>query len=219
MPTISPSILASDFSILADEIRSLEAAGADMIHIDVMDGHFVPNITLGPPIIQSLRAHTALPFDVHLMIENPLFFIDSFADAGANLLTFHLEAASDPEATIKKIKSRGCKASLSIKPNTPAEAVFPYLEDLDMVLVMTVEPGFGGQRFLPDCLEKIELLRKEAQRRSLQPLLQVDGGINEETALLCAQKGADCFVAGSFVFRAANRRGAIDSLRQAANLS
>ena len=159
---ISPSILASDFSQLAQEVSSIEKAGADLVHIDVMDGMFVPNLTLGAPVIKCLKGKTSLPFDVHLMIEEPLRYIDDFASAGADIITFHIEAAKDVEATIEKIKNAGCKPALSIKPGTDAEAVFPYLKDLYMVLVMTVDPGFGGQSFMPGTMPKVKKIRQEA---------------------------------------------------------
>ena len=213
---ISPSILSSDFSNLEQEIKSLDRAGADWIHIDVMDGCFVPNITLGAPIVKAIRPHTRLPFDVHLMIRDPLAFITDFLAAGADSITFHLESESDTKKTIDAIRAGGAKAALSIKPKTPVEAVFPYLDRLSMVLIMSVEPGFGGQRFQESCLEKIRALRQEAQKRQQPLLIQVDGGIDEKTIALCAAAGANSFAVGSTIFRADDRKAAIQQLRIAA---
>ena len=212
---ISPSILASDFSELAREVRSLEAAGADWVHIDVMDGHFVPNITLGAPIVKALRRRTALPFDVHLMITDPEAYIPAFIDAGANLICFHIESLSDPAKCVALCREKGVKAAIALKPGTPAQAVFPYLDDLDMVLVMTVEPGFGGQSFM-DMSEKLRLLRAEINRRGLSADLEVYGGVTDLTAPVCAKAGANVFVAGSYIFKAPDRKDAVDRLRIAA---
>lgn len=216
MTRISPSILSSDFSNLEQEIKSLDKAGADWIHIDVMDGCFVPNITLGAPIVKAIRPHTRLPFDVHLMIRDPLAYIPDFLTAGADIITFHLESESDTKETIAAIRAGGAMASLSIKPATPVQAVFPYLDTLSMVLIMSVEPGFGGQSFQESCLEKIRILRREAQKRDLPLLIQVDGGIDENTIALCATAGADTFAVGSTIFRADDRKAAIQHLRIAA---
>ena len=210
---VSPSILASDFSRLGEEVRSLDESGADMIHIDVMDGHFVPNITLGAPVVKALRRHTALPFDVHLMISDPLTYAPDFIKAGADLVCFHLESDADAEKTIDTILSLGAKAAVALKPKTPAEAAFPYLHKLSMVLVMTVEPGFGGQSFMTDQLEKIRALREECEKRGLAMDVEVDGGITDRTAPLCREAGANVFVAGSYVFRADDRAKAIRSLK------
>lgn len=210
---ISPSILASDFSHLADEVISIEKAGADLVHIDVMDGMFVPNITLGAPVIKCLKGKTALPFDVHLMIEEPKRYIGDFASAGADIITFHIEATDDVRGTIEEIKKHGIKAAISLKPKTPAEAVFPYLDDLYMVLVMTVEPGFGGQSFMPDMMPKVRAIREEAVRKGLDMRIQVDGGIDDKTVSQATENGADVLVAGSYVFRAQDRRDAIERLR------
>ena len=215
MRLISPSILASDFSRLGEEAAKCEAAGADMLHIDVMDGHFVPNITLGAPVVKALRPRTALPFDVHLMISDPLRYAADFAEAGADLITFHLESASDPGETLFRIATLGKKTGVALKPATPAEAVFPYLDRLYMVLVMTVEPGFGGQRFMEDMLPKIRAVRRECDRRGLDVRIQVDGGVTGETLPLAAAAGADVFVAGSFIFRAADPAAAVRALKNA----
>lgn len=210
---VSPSILASDFSRLAEEVKSIENAGADLVHIDVMDGMFVPNITLGAPVVKCLKGKTSLPFDVHLMIEEPVRYIDDFVSAGADIITFHIEAAKDVSATIEKIKKAGCKPAISIKPNTPAEAVFPYLDELYMVLVMTVEPGFGGQSFMPETMPKVRAIREEAEKRNLDLRIQVDGGIDDKTVSVAIENGADVLVAGSYVFKAADRAEAINKLK------
>ncbi|MBR5233429.1 MAG: ribulose-phosphate 3-epimerase [Clostridia bacterium] len=212
---ISPSILASDFSRLAEEVKSIENAGADLVHIDVMDGMFVPNITLGAPVIKCLKGKTSLPFDVHLMIEEPIRYIDDFAAAGADIITFHIEAAKDIKATIEKIRSVGCKPAISIKPGTAAEVVFPYLKDLYMVLVMTVEPGFGGQSFMPDTMPKVKMIREEADRVKPDLHIQVDGGIDGNTIHTVTENGADVIVAGSYVFKAEDRSIPIKTLRSA----
>ena len=211
---ISPSILASDFSRLAEEVKSIENAGADLVHIDVMDGMFVPNITLGAPVIKCLKGKTDLPFDVHLMIAEPIRYIDDFASAGADIITFHIEAAKDVKATIEKIKACGCKPAISIKPNTPADVVFPYLNDLYMVLVMTVEPGFGGQSFMPETMPKVKAIREEATKRNIDLKIQVDGGIDDKTVSIVTENGADVIVAGSYVFKAADRSIPIKTLRK-----
>lgn len=208
MMMISPSLLAADFTKLDRELDRITCGGAEWLHLDVMDGVFVPNISFGLPVIQSLRKISKLTFDVHLMIQEPLLYVDAFADAGADYLTFHLESSSDPEKTIDAIHARGMKAGLSIKPNTPAEAVFPYLDKLDLILVMSVEPGFGGQKFMPVCLDKIRILHEKAPEIPIS----VDGGINAETGRLCREAGADVLVAGSYVFGAKDVAAAIDSL-------
>ena len=211
---ISPSILASDFSRLKDEVQSIEKAGADLVHIDVMDGMFVPNITLGAPVIKCLKGKTTLPFDVHLMINEPVRYIDDFASAGADIITFHIEAATDVGATIEKIREAGCKPAISIKPGTAAEAVLPYLDSVYMVLVMTVEPGFGGQSFMPETMQKVRAIRDEITRRNLDTHIQVDGGIDNNTVSVAAGNGADILVAGSYVFKAEDRSEPIKILRE-----
>ena len=209
---VSPSILSADFANLERDIKAVENAGADWIHVDVMDGHFVPNITIGVPVVKSLRNVTKLPLDVHLMIENPEKYIEPFAKAGADIITFHYEAVK-PEyikTIIDNIKSFGIKAGMSIKPKTNADEILKYLPQLDMLLVMTVEPGFGGQKFMQDCAEKIPTIKANAHENLI---IQVDGGINNETAKICTELGATSLVAGNYIYKAENIEQAIKSLR------
>ena len=205
---IAPSILSADFSKLGQEIRDVEKAGADWIHVDVMDGHFVPNITIGPAVVRSIRPVTRLPLDVHLMIKNPGKYIESFAKAGSDIITFHSEIEEDPKEVIRLIKYYNKKAGISIKPDTDIGPIEKILPMVDMVLVMTVEPGFAGQDFISGCLSKIEALR-----RIFKKDIEVDGGINEETAIDCIKSGANVLVAGSYVFKAKDYSAAIKSLR------
>ena len=208
---ISPSILSADFANLEKEIKRIENAGADWVHIDVMDGHFVPNITIGVPVVKSLKAVTKLPLDVHLMIENPEKYIEAFAKAGADIITFHFEAVKDVNSITDLIKSFGVKAGMSIKPKTSPEVVFPYLKNLDMLLVMTVEPGFGGQKFMQECAEKIPYIKQKAPESLI---IQVDGGINAETARICTTLGANSLVAGNYIYKSDDINLAVKSLRQ-----
>lgn len=214
MIKISPSILASDFSKLGSEAQKCENAGADMLHIDVMDGHFVPNITIGIPVVKSLRKCVSLPFDVHLMISDPEKYIPEFISAGADIITFHAEADCDIKKCVDIIKGAGKKAGVSLKPATDADVLRDVLPRLDMVLVMTVEPGFGGQSFMEDQLKKIAQVRAMCNELSLNTDIQVDGGINTETAEKVIKAGANVLVAGSFVFNAQDTKAAIESLRQ-----
>ena len=213
MIKVSPSVLACDLSRLLEEVKSIESACADMVHLDVMDGMFVTNISFGLPVISSLRKHVDIFFDVHLMIEKPERYVERFANAGADLITFHYEATEDPRSTLELIRKAGKKAGISVKPHTPIEVVYPLLNMCDLVLIMTVEPGYGGQAFIPEMLEKISALKAEIKSRGVTVDIQVDGGINAETAKLVKAAGADNLVAGSYVFKEENRRGAIDSLR------
>tara|TARA_Y100000590_G_scaffold46999_1_gene49791 strand:- start:7339 stop:7998 length:660 start_codon:yes stop_codon:yes gene_type:complete len=198
---ISPSILSADFSKLGKEIQDLEHAGADMIHIDVMDGHFVPNITIGPEVIKKLRKHTSLPFDVHLMISPVNNFIENFAEAGANIITIHPEATNDLQSSIAKIKSLKKKAGVSLNPETPVEKVMSVLKLIDLVLVMSVNPGFGGQKFMNETLAKVKILRKEIDKEKLKTLIEIDGGINFENAKLAKNAGVDILVSGTTIFK------------------
>lgn len=213
MAIVSPSILSADFGKLGADCRMVLDAGAQMLHYDVMDGHFVPNISFGVPVLKSL--HKALPdafYDVHLMISHPLQYAEPFIKAGATLYNFHLECEDDIQATIDAVRALGCKVGLTIKPGTPAEALAPWLEQLDLVLVMSVEPGFGGQKFMPSALEKLRWLKEERAKRSARYLLEVDGGVDDTTAPLCVEAGADILVAGSAVFGAADPAAAVRRL-------
>lgn len=199
---ISPSILAADFNILGQQIKEVEKSGAKYLHIDVMDGMFVPSISFGMPVIRSIRKSTDLFFDVHLMIEEPLRYVEEFADCGADMITFHLEAAEGHvEETIDRIHALGCKAGLSVKPATPVSAVEPYVEKLDMILIMTVEPGFGGQKYIESSTEKIRQMRQIVRGHGLETDIQVDGGITADNVSVVKEAGANVIVAGSAVFK------------------
>lgn len=213
MVKVSPSVLACDLSRLLEEVKSIESAGADMVHLDVMDGMFVTNISFGLPVIASLRKNTDIFFDVHLMIDRPERYVERFVEAGADLVTFHYEASDNPEKTLELIRSLGKKAGISVKPNTPVDVVYPMLDKCDLVLIMTVEPGYGGQSFMPEMLDKIRALRAEIEYRGLEVDIQVDGGINAETGRLVREAGANNLVAGSYVFKEKDRRTVIGSLR------
>lgn len=210
---IAPSILSSDFSRLKDEMQMLNESSADLVHVDVMDGMFVPNITIGPCVIKSLRKYSNLPFDVHLMIQEPHRYIKDFVDAGANIITIHVEAESDIPKTLRLIKSLGVKTSLSVKPNTPIDAIFPYLDMLDMVLVMTVEPGFGGQTFMSDIMHKVTTCKKICKKNNLNIEIEIDGGINKDTITVAKQYDVDICVAGTAVFKAKDPKLAIENLK------
>lgn len=213
MIRIAPSLLACDFAEMGAAVRAVEAAGADALHLDVMDGVFVPNISFGLPVIEALRSHTRLPFDVHLMIVDPERYIERFAKVGADWITVHYEACSDPAAVLRTIRENGCLAGLSIKPNTAPEEIFPLLPLCDMILVMTVEPGFGGQSLIPECLGKISVLRAELARIGHTAAIEVDGGVNGKTVDAVREAGAEILVAGSSVFGAADMAAAIQALR------
>lgn len=216
MIQIAPSILSCDFTKMGEEVRELERCNADLVHLDVMDGHFVPNLTFGAPVVKALRKCTCMPFDVHLMISEPLKYIDDFAKAGANMISFHIESDGDVLETVKAIRFRKMAPAIAIKPKTPAESIFPYIKELSMVLVMTVEPGFGGQKFMEDMMQKVSKIRKEAERQNHKLDIQVDGGISKETIKIAASAGANIFVAGSSVFGSQDRKFEIESLRNIA---
>ncbi len=209
---IAPSILSADFANLQRDIQKVKEGGAQWVHVDVMDGHFVPNITIGAPVVKALRKVTDLVLDVHLMIENPDKYIDDFAKAGSDYITFHYEATgNNTDSVIEQIKSYGIKTGISIKPKTTPEEIKKYLHKVDLVLIMTVEPGFGGQSFMPDCAEKIKYIKENSHS---DMIMEVDGGINAETGAICKQYGANALVAGSYIYGSNNISEAIESLRK-----
>lgn len=210
---IAPSILSADFSCLADEIKRVEKAGADLIHIDVMDGHFVPNLTFGPPVVAAIRKVTKLPFDVHLMITNPEEFISPFAKAGADILTVHAETTHHLHKTLQEIHGLGMKAGVSLNPATPLTFVEEVLEDIDMILIMTVNPGFGGQSFIPSTLHKIKRLRAMLDKQKLSTNIEVDGGITTQNAAEAVQAGATILVAGSAIYSAQDMKATVQLLK------
>jgi ribulose-phosphate 3-epimerase len=215
MIKMAPSILAANFSKLAEEVKEVEQAGAKLIHIDVMDGHFVPNITMGPIVVEALRPVTKLPLDVHLMIENPDNYIESFAKAGADYITVHVEACPHLHRTIQLIRSFGVKPGVVLNPHTPIESIQHVLEDIDMVLFMTVNPGFGGQKFIHSVIPKIKQLSDIIKEKDLAIEIEIDGGINAETIVPCAEAGATIFVAGSAIYSQTDRSKALQDIQQA----
>ncbi|MEH6940499.1 ribulose-phosphate 3-epimerase [Bacillus sp. JJ722] len=213
MVKIAPSILSADFAKLGEEIKDVELGGADYIHVDVMDGHFVPNITIGPLIVEAIRPITKLPLDVHLMIENPDTYIEAFANAGADYITVHVEACKHLHRTISLIKSLGVKAGVVLNPATPVSTIQHVIKDIDMVLLMSVNPGFGGQSFIPEVLPKIRSVKEMADQFNPTLEIEIDGGVNVETAKLCIEAGANVLVAGSAVYNQSDRKKAIEAIR------
>ena len=213
-PQIAPSLLAADFAHLAEEIHRVEQGGASFLHLDIMDGLFVPNLSFGIPVVEAVRKVTQLDLDTHLMLQNPLPFIAPFKEAGSDSLTVHVELENDTEVVLAAIRDHDLKCGLAVNPSTPIDALYPYLEELDLALVMSVEPGFGGQVFQPQALEKVRRLAGEIERRGLDLPIEIDGGVNTDNAAACRQAGARLLVAGSAVFRADNPARAIDALRE-----
>lgn len=211
--SVSASVLSADMLRLGEEMKKLEENGIEMLHFDVMDGLFVNNITFGLPVLERMRKETNLILDVHLMIADPIKYVNRFAESGADIISFHLESQSDTMQTIKAIRESGAKVALAIKPATPADAVFEYLPYLDMVLVMTVEPGFGGQSFMPECADKVRIIRDKITESGLDIDVQVDGGINAETSVIVKKAGANVLVSGSYLFKAENMKETAENLR------
>ena len=213
MIVISPSVLAADFANLEREVKKVELAGAEYLHLDVMDGIFVPNISFGAPVISALRKHTSAVFDVHLMITDPIRYVDDFIKAGADIITIHYESCDDPLSIARYIRSKGVRAAISVKPKTPASVLFPMLRELDMVLVMTVEPGFGGQKLIPETVDKVRELREYANANNINIDIEVDGGVGLDNLATLTNAGANVIVAGSSIFRAEDPQKAIEGMK------
>ena len=216
MATVAPSILSGDFAYLGEDLKTIKNTGCRWVHVDVMDGNFVPNITIGIPTVAALRKYTDLVLDVHLMIDRPVRYVEAFCKAGADYVTIHVEADTQEQnlLALEKIHALGAKAAVSVKPNTPAQAVLPYIDRVDRILVMTVEPGFGGQSFMENQMEKLSALRQLCRERNPQCLLEVDGGVNRDTAKLCKANGAQVLVAGSAFFKAEDKKGFVEDVER-----